>query len=49
VLLMRANIYGTEGEGFVAVFSIDRYGDLSPLASSVSVGVSAFNGVAISE
>lgn len=34
----------------VAVFSIDAYGDLSPVATSSSVaGVAAFNGVAISQ
>lgn len=35
--------------GRIAVFSIDRYGDLTLAATSSPVGVSAFNGVAISE
>jgi hypothetical protein len=33
----------------VAVFSIDSYGDLTLAATSSPVGVTAFNGVAISE
>ena len=33
----------------VAVFSIDAYGDLTAAATSASVGVSSFNGVAISQ
>lgn len=33
----------------VAVFAIDNYGDLSPVATSAPIGVAAFNGVAISE
>jgi len=46
-----AVIYTASGEGYVAVFSIDAYGDLSPtpVATSSSVGVAAFNGVAISQ
>ena len=46
-----AIIYTASGEGYVAVFSIDAYGDLSPtpVATSSSVGVAAFNGVAISQ
>lgn len=35
--------------GRVAVFSIDNYGDLSPVATSNPIGVAAFNGVAISQ
>jgi len=35
--------------GRVAVFSIDAYGDLTPVATSNPVGVTAFNGVAISQ
>lgn len=35
--------------GRVAVFSIDAYGDLSPVGTSASIGVAAFNGVAISQ
>lgn len=33
----------------VAVFSIDAFGDLSPVATSDPIGVTAFNGVAISQ
>ena len=44
-----AVIYSTGGEGFVAVFSVDRYGDLTLAANSPSLGVTAFSGVAISE
>jgi len=44
-----AVIYSANGNGYVAVFSIDRYGDLTPEATSSPVGVSAFSGVAISE
>jgi hypothetical protein len=35
--------------GRVAVFAIDAYGDLTPVATSDPVGVTAFNGVAISQ
>jgi hypothetical protein len=44
-----AVIYTAGGEGYVAVFAIDGYGDLSPVATSSSIGVAAFNGVAISQ
>jgi hypothetical protein len=44
-----AVIYSASGDARVAVFSIDAYGDLAPAATSASVGVSGFNGVAISE
>lgn len=44
-----AVIYTAEGEGYVAVFSIDDYGDLAPVATSNSIGVAGFNGVAISQ
>jgi hypothetical protein len=46
-----AVIYTAGGEGYVAVFAIDAYGDLSatPVATSSSIGVAAFNGVAISQ
>lgn len=44
-----AVIYSANGSGYVAVFSIDAYGDLAPEATSSPIGVSAFNGVAISE
>lgn len=35
--------------GRVAVFSIDAYGDLSPVATSGPIGVTSFNGLAISQ
>jgi hypothetical protein len=44
-----AVIYAANGSGYVAVFAIDRYGDLTPEATSDPIGVAAFNGVAISE
>jgi hypothetical protein len=44
-----AVIYAAGGDAFVAVFAIDSYGDLTPVATSNSIGVAAFNGVAISE
>jgi hypothetical protein len=44
-----AVIYSAGGEAHVAVFAIDAYGDLTPAATSGSVGVTAFNGVAISQ
>ena len=44
-----AVIYTSGGEAYVAVFSIDGHGDLSLVATSNSVGVTSFNGVAISE
>jgi hypothetical protein len=44
-----AVLYSANGEAFVAVYSIDRYGDLTFAASSPSVGVSGFSGVAISQ
>jgi hypothetical protein len=44
-----AVIYTAGGEGYVSVFSIDTYGDLTPVATSNSVGVAAFSGVAFSE
>jgi hypothetical protein len=33
----------------IAVFSIDAYGDLTDVVTSNSIGVAAFNGVAISQ
>jgi len=39
----------TDNTARIAVFSIDAYGDLSPVATSSPIGVSAFNGVAISQ
>ena len=44
-----AVIYTAGGEGYVAVFAIDHYGDLTPVATSNPIGVAAFNGVAISQ
>jgi hypothetical protein len=44
-----AVIYTAGGEGYVAVYSVDAYGDLTYVASSPSVSVAAFNGVAISQ
>lgn len=44
-----AVIYSANGSGYVAVFAIDKYGDLTPEATSSPIGVAAFNGVAISE
>jgi len=44
-----AVIYTYEGEGYVAVFAIDAYGDLTPVATSSSVGVASFSGVAFSQ
>lgn len=45
-----AVIYTAGGYGYVAVYSIDAYGDLTLEATSNSIsGVTSFNGVAISE
>lgn len=44
-----AVIYVAGSQGHVAVFAIDSYGDLTPVATSSSIGVAGFNGVAISE
>jgi hypothetical protein len=44
-----AVIYATGGSGYIEVFAIDAYGDLTPAATSSAVGVAGFNGVAISE
>ncbi len=44
-----AVIYSASGSGYVAVFGIDAYGDLTPQATSNPVGVASFSGVAISE
>ena len=44
-----AVIYAAGGQGFVAVFRIDAYGDLTSVATSSAIGVAAFNGVAISQ
>jgi hypothetical protein len=44
-----AVIYSAGGDAHVEVFAIDAYGDLTPVATSISVGATAFNGVAISQ
>jgi hypothetical protein len=44
-----AVIYSAGGNAYVAVFSIDRYGDLSQVAKSSATGAAAFSGVAFSE
>lgn len=44
-----AAIYTASGEAYVAVFSIDTYGDLTLVGTSPSLGIPAFSGVAISE
>jgi hypothetical protein len=44
-----AVIFSAAGDAQVAVYAIDSYGDLTPAATSPSVGASAFSGVAFSE
>ncbi len=45
-----AVIYSAGGEAYVAVYSIDSYGDLTAVATSSSIGgVASFSGVAFSE
>jgi hypothetical protein len=44
-----AVIYSVNGQAYVAVYSIDGYGDLTWVATSPSVDVASFSGVAISE
>jgi hypothetical protein len=44
-----AAIYTAGGNAYVAVFAVDAYGDLSPVATSESIGVASFNGAAISQ
>ncbi|MFZ3258751.1 MAG: hypothetical protein WA170_16805, partial [Candidatus Acidiferrales bacterium] len=44
-----AVIYTAGGEAYVAVFSMDAHGDLTPAAKSDPIGVAGFSGVAISE
>ena len=43
-----AVIYSAGGQAYVAVFAIDSFGDLTSVATSNSIGVPAFSGVAIS-
>jgi hypothetical protein len=44
-----AVIYSAGASAYVAVFSIDAYGDLTAAATSTPIGVAGFSGVAISE
>ncbi len=44
-----AVIYSAGGDGYISVYSIDGYGDLSLVATSSSIGVAGFNGVAFSQ
>jgi len=44
-----AVIYTAGGDGYISVFSIDAYGDIKLAATSSSVGVASFNGVAFSQ
>jgi len=44
-----AVIYSAGGQGYVAVYAIDAYGGLTWEATSNSIGVASFSGVAISE
>jgi 6-phosphogluconolactonase (cycloisomerase 2 family) len=44
-----AVIYTANAQGYVAVFAIDAYGDLTHVATSSSVNVSALSGVAFSQ
>lgn len=44
-----AVIYTANGSGYVSVFAIDAYGNLSPEATSDALGIAAYNGVAISQ
>jgi hypothetical protein len=44
-----AVIYTASNNGYVAVFSIDSYGELTPVATSSPIGATSISGVAISE
>lgn len=44
-----AVIYSAAGQGFVAVYAIDRFGGLTAAATSPVVGVPSFSGVAFSQ
>ena len=44
-----AVIYSAGGDGYISVFSVDAYGDLKLVATSNSIGVASFNGVAFSQ
>jgi hypothetical protein len=44
-----AVIYSAGGNAYVSAFAIDDHGDLTPVATSSSIGVASFNGVAFSQ
>lgn len=44
-----AVIYVAGSNAYAAIFSIDKYGDLAPVATSPSIGAAGFSGVAFSE
>jgi len=44
-----AVIYAAGGDGYVSVFAIDAYGDLTAVATSSPIGVAGVNGVAFSQ
>ena len=44
-----AAIYTDDGQAYVAVYEIDTFGGLTLVATSNSIGVASFNGVAFSE
>lgn len=44
-----AVIYAVGSDAYVAAFAIDGHGDLTPVATSNSIGVASFSGVAISQ
>lgn len=44
-----AVIYAEGVQSYVSVFAIDAYGDLTPVATSDSIGAAGFSGVAFSE
>ena len=44
-----AVIYTASNNGYIAVFSIDSFGELTPVATSSPIGATSISGVAISE
>ena len=44
-----AVIYTASNNGYIAVFSIDSFGELTPVATSSPIGAASISGVAISE
>lgn len=44
-----AVIYTVNGSAYVAMYSVDEFGDLKWMANSSAIGVASFNGVAISQ